>query len=136
VECTLWRSSVPRACRQPFTAQFRGPVMLARPFAPEPGPACGGLSGALAISRASGDVDAMLKSLCVGRVRTYGPSAALFALFAAIFRRLPTAARTLPCGIVAASLGFVFDPSTARRSCLWPKGGHAAAAGGPRGPGR
>ena len=48
-----------------------GPGDARAALRPRAKPACGGLSGALAISRASGDVDAMLKSLCVGRVRTY-----------------------------------------------------------------
>jgi len=67
------------SCRQashmhagrPSTAQFRGPATRSRGPSPPARPACGCLPGALAVSRASAGIGAMLKSLCVGRIRTY-----------------------------------------------------------------
>ncbi len=71
VRCGLMPSSGPHACRAALYSSV--PVLggARGAFAPRARPACGCLPGALAVSRASGDVDAMLKSLCVGRVRTY-----------------------------------------------------------------
>ena len=70
VQCTLRDRAVKRPARMPRVPLLRlGGARGA--LCPRVRPACGCLPGALAVSRASGDVDAMLKSLGVGRIRTY-----------------------------------------------------------------
>jgi hypothetical protein len=72
VQCTLRDRAVKRPARMPRVPLLRlGGARGA--LCPRVRPACGCLPGALAVSRASGDVDAMLKSIHVGGSRLPSP---------------------------------------------------------------